>query len=88
MGNILGGLRNTECYDKENFNNKTKGITAMKFFKGQENDRIYCKELKKNDKTFIVIAAELLLKKKTVKLTQREKNLIIKVANYHYELEE
>ena len=88
MGIILGGLRNTECYDKESFNNKTKVITAMKFFKGQENDRIYCKELRKNDKTFVVIAVELLQKKKSMKLSHREKKIILKVADYHYELEE
>ena len=39
---ILNGLRNPDLYDKENINKKCKHVTAMKFFKGQENDRIYC----------------------------------------------
>ena len=59
----------------------------MKFFKGQENDRIYCKELTLNDKTFVIIAAELLEKKKTQKLNEKIKNLIYKVSSYEYELE-
>lgn len=84
---ILAGLRNTELYDKESFDSKSKGVTAMKFFKGQENDRIYCKELTLNDKTFVIIAAELLEKKKTQKLNQKIKNLIYKVSSYEYELE-
>ena len=41
---ILGGHINRELYDREEINDKCKGVTAMKFFKGQENDRIYCKE--------------------------------------------
>ena len=84
---ILEGLKNTEVYDKEEIDEKSKGVTAMKFFKGQENDRIYCKEVAKEDKTFIVIACELHQKKKSKGISHKEKNLIKKVANYEYELE-
>ena len=84
---ILRGIRMTELYDKENIDRKTKGVTAMKFFKGQENDRIYCKEFTRDDKTFIVVAAELLTKKKSKDLKQKTKNIIRKVANYEYEIE-
>ena len=38
--------------------------------------------------TFVVITAELLLKKKTKKLSHREKSLIQKVASYDYEIED
>ena len=48
---ILEGLRNTELYDKEDIDKKSKGVTAMKFFKGQENDRIYCKEFPTKKRT-------------------------------------
>ncbi len=37
----------------------------MKFFKGQENDRLYCKQFSNSEGEFIVVAAELFLKKKT-----------------------
>ena len=84
---ILEGLRNTELYDKEDIDKKSKGVTAMKFFKGQENDRIYCKEVTKEDKTFIVIACELHQKKKSKGISHKEKNIIHKVAEYEYELE-
>ncbi len=84
---ILNGMRNTEVYDKESFDSKTRGITAMKFFKGQENDRIYCKEIRATDKTFIVIAAELMKRKKTQKLTRANKSIITRIAKYEYELE-
>jgi hypothetical protein len=85
---ILGGHRNTEVYDKEKIDGKSKGVTAMKFFKGQENDRIYCREITKEDKTFVVIASELHKGKQKQKNTQKEKNIIHKVAGYEYELEE
>jgi hypothetical protein len=83
---ILKGLRNTDLYDKENINNKCKHVTAMKFFKGQENDRLYCKEMHQESKVFVVVSAELLEKKKTQKNTQKEINLIEKVAGYEYEI--
>lgn len=81
---ILNGLRNTELYDKEEPDAKSKGVRAMKFFKGQENARIYCKEVTREDKTFVVIASELLLSKKTQKINQRILNIIHRVASYDY----
>jgi hypothetical protein len=84
---ILNGLRNTNLYDKEEINKQSKGVTAMKFFKGQENDRLYCKEVTRGDKVFVVIMVALRLKKKSQKLSHREKNIIEKVASYEYELE-
>lgn len=84
---ILEGHRNTELYDKEEINDQIKGVTAMKLFKGQENDRIYCKEYTtKQGKMFVVVAAELREKKKTQKNAHKEKNLIETVAGYEYEL--
>ena len=83
---ILSGLKNPRLYDKENINTKCKNVTAMKFFKGQENARIYCKEIRKQDKTFIVIAAELLERKKNQKNKHKEINLIEKVAGYDYKI--
>ncbi len=70
---VLYRIRNTEVYDKEDINKKSKGVTAMKFFKGQSNDRIYCKELTRKDKTFVIIMAELLEKKKTQGINQKTK---------------
>mgnify|MGYP001769229435 CR=1 FL=1 len=84
---ILSGLRNTDLYDKENINSRCNDVTAMKFFKGQENDRLYCKEIRnKQEKVFIVVTSELLEKKKNQKNKQREINVIEKVAGYEYEI--
>jgi hypothetical protein len=58
----------------------------MKFFKGQSNDRIYCKELTLEDKTFVVVTAELFEKKKTQGVKQKTKNIIEKVGSYEYEI--
>lgn len=85
---ILNGLRNTEIYDKEEVNERCKGVTAMKFFKGQENDRIYCKEITRDDKVFVVIMVALRLRKKSRKLKQKEINIIENVASYEYEFNE
>ena len=84
---ILEGLRNSNLYDKEDINHKCKDVTAMKFFKGQENDRIYCKEVHSTSGTHIVVAAILYEKKKTTKLTQKQKNIIEKVGGYNYEIQ-
>ena len=84
---ILGGHKNPELYDKEEINDKCKGVTAMKFFKGQENDRIYCKEQATEDGTYIIVTAEILLKKKSNKVTKKEIPLIEKVGQYEYEIE-
>ncbi len=83
---ILEGHKNSELYDKENINEKCKDITAMKFFKGQENDRIYCKE-QKMEGVFIIVTAEVYEKKKSQKLTKKEIAIIEKIAAYEYEIE-
>jgi len=81
---ILGGHRNSELYDKEEFDSRSKGVTAMKFFKGQDNARIYCKEITNAQGVFIVIAAEVHVKKKSQKLQHKEKAIIHRVAQYEY----
>lgn len=83
---ILGGHKNPSIYDKEDINEHCKDVTAMKFFKGQENDRIYCKEISTADGTFIVVCAILYENKKSSKLTQEQKNIIEKVGGYQYEI--
>lgn len=84
---ILGGHRNTEVYDKEDINEKCKDVTAMKFFKGQENDRIYCKEIKSKEGTFIVVTAVLYEKKKSEGVTSKEIPMINKEGSYEYEIQ-
>lgn len=83
---ILGGHRNSKVYDKEEINDKCKGVTAMKLFKGQENDRIYCKEIHSIKGTFIVVAAVLHEKKKTTEHTHKEITIIETVGSYIYEV--
>lgn len=83
---IFGGHKNPDVYDKETISDKCKDVTAMKFFKGQENDRIYCKEIHTDKGLFVVIMAILYKKKKTTKLNREQKNLIEKVASYTYEI--
>lgn len=83
---ILEQLRVPDLYDKENINKKAKNITAMKFFKGRSNDRIYCKEFTQNDKTFTVVAVELFEKKKTQKNSPQINHIINKISSYEYEI--
>lgn len=83
---ILEGHKNSELYDKEDINEDCKDVTAMKFFKGQENDRIYCKE-QKMEGIFIIVTAQLYERKKSQKLTKKEITIIEKIAAYEYEIE-
>lgn len=85
---LLIGHSNYQIYSKEEINHRTKGVTAMKFFPGQENDRIYCKEYETPDNTQIVIASELLIRKKQKELTHREISIIEKAGSYAYEIPE
>lgn len=81
---ILAGFRNTDLYDKEDIDAGSKDITAMKFFKGQENDRIYCKEVKHGNRTLVVIMAALHQKKKTQQNSNRERAIIKCIAQNIY----
>lgn len=83
---ILNGHKNTDVYDKEDINEKCKDVTAMKFFKNGDNDRLYCKEIVRDDKILFIIASELYEKKKTRKNDNRIKSIINKVGGYEYEI--
>ena len=83
---ILEGHKNTDLYDKEEINDKCKGVTAMKFFKGQENDRIYCKEQKTDNGIYIIVTAEIYPRKKSNKVSKKEIPIIEKIASYEYEI--
>ena len=86
---ILKRLRNTELYDKEDINERCKDVTAMKPFKKQENDRIYCKQGSLPDATgqpiYVVVAARLHERKKSNGNSSAEKQLIETVASYEYD---
>lgn len=84
---ILNGFKNPEVYDKEDISKKCKDVTAMKFFKGQENDRIYCKEIKTEDGTYIIVTSILHERKKSKGLSVKEKSIINKVGGYEYEIQ-
>ena len=84
---ILRGIKNPQVYDKEEINGRKTSVTAMKFFKGQENDRIYCREFSSKGKRQIIMAIILIEKKKTQKLTKPIKSLIEKISKYEYEVE-
>lgn len=83
-GIVLGGHKN-DVFTREDINDDCKDVYAMRFFVGQENDRIYCKRVVTAKGIVIVICCELHIAKKTTKLSHIEKELIIKVAKYEYE---
>jgi hypothetical protein len=83
----MGGHINRQLYDKEEINEKCKGVTAMKFFKGQENDRLYCKEQSTHEGVFIIVAVNIYEKKKSQKLTKKEIPILEKIGQYEYEIE-
>ena len=85
---ILRNERIPELYDKEEIDESSKGVTAMKLFKGGQNARIYCKEVRDGSNVRCCVAAELLPKKQSQKVTNEIKALIHKVAAYQYEIKE
>lgn len=82
---ILEGLHNKKVYRKEAINEKCKDVYAMRFFVGQENDRIYCKQTNDNNGIHIVIMAILHEGKKSDDLSSKEISLIEKIGGYLYE---
>ena len=84
---ILDGLHNKKFYKKENINKKTKDVYAMRLFVGQENDRIYCKQVQDENGMHIVIMAILHERKKSDELSAREISQIEKIGGYIYEFE-
>ncbi|WP_017733389.1 hypothetical protein [Nafulsella turpanensis] len=78
-----------DLYDKENIEKGCEHVTAIKLAKGKNNPRIYCQQFSRKDKkVFVIIACELLEKKKSQGLTNKEKQIIRKVAKYEYEFDE
>lgn len=78
-----------DLYDKENFEKGCENVTAIKPFKGKRNPRIYCQQYSDKGKDiFVIIASELLEKKKSEGLTNKERSIIRRVASYTYVLED
>jgi hypothetical protein len=80
---ILKNHNIPDLYDKEEINAKTKGVTAMKFFKRGNNDRIYCKEIS-FEGTFVIVASRLFPKKKTQKNDNRINSILNEIGKYDY----
>ena len=74
-----------ELFKHEKINTVCNNVYAMRFFPGQENDRIYCVKIEKTSITYLIMC-ELLEKKKNLKLKTRETNIINKVARYEYQI--
>lgn len=84
--NILSHYRVPRLYDKEEVNDSCKGVTAMKFFKGGDNARLYCKEITNEDGVFYIVAVEMLSKKKDAGVSKIIKSIIEKIASYEYRI--
>jgi len=84
---ILNHKAPRDLYDKEAIEKGFEHITAIKLFKGKKNPRIYCQQYSDGQtEQFVIVGVELLEKKKSQKLTQKEKNIIRRIAKYQYNL--
>ena len=84
---ILNNRPPRDLYDKEDFEAGCENVTAIKLFKGTKNPRIYCQQYTDKEKqVFVIVASELLPKKKSQGLTNVEKSIIRRVAKYKYTL--
>ena len=86
---LLEGRPPRDLYDKENIDKNCKNVSAIKLFKGIKNPRIYCQHYK-SDKTmlYIIVAVELLVKKKSNRNSRNEIGIIRRVASYKYTLKD
>jgi hypothetical protein len=83
---LLEGLRSSKHYVKVEINSRCKNVTEMRYFVRQENDRIYCKEVRSSNGVYIIVAAILHERKKSKGLSSEEINLIEKVGGYQYDI--
>ena len=84
---IFEGLPYRHLWKREKINAEVKNMWAMRFFVGQENDRIYCQEVTVEDKK-IYILSDLYLHKTSDKLTKPEINHLIVLSKYEYEFDQ
>jgi hypothetical protein len=80
---IFGDHKIPDLYDKENISDKAKDVTAMKFFKGQENDRIYCKEY--GGEVMRIVMVRLEERKKAQGIDTKFRNIIEIIGGYNYD---
>ncbi len=84
---ILAGHTTRDIYEQENIEKGCEQVYAIKMFKRGQNTRIYCQQFYHDDtEALVIVAAELLPKKKSQKLTQKEKSIIRRVAGFTYQL--
>ncbi|MDR9375274.1 MAG: hypothetical protein RI842_07695 [Schleiferiaceae bacterium] len=84
---ILAGQTTRDIYAQENIEKGCEQVYAIKMFKGGQNARIYCQQFYHGDtEVLVIVAAELLPKKKSQKLTHKEKTIIRRVAGFTYQL--
>ena len=86
IGVILDNKSTQEHYRLVRINDDTKDVREMRFFVGQENDRIYCKHIETEEGIKIIVASVLHEKKKNTKLKHAEKVLVNAVGTYIYEI--
>lgn len=83
---IIVNKTNSDLYGNEQIDEKSNGVTAIKF-KGSDNFRIYCKEVTFSDNVTIIVMASIPHRKKNQKLKQKEKSIINRIADYLYDEE-
>lgn len=84
---ILSGQVTRDIFGQENIEKGCEHVYAIKMFKGGQNARIYCQQYYEDDsEVLVIVAAELLPKKKSQKLTHKEKAIIRRVAGFTYQL--
>ena len=78
-----------DLYGKENFEKGCENVYAIKLFRGKKNPRIYCQQYSHKEKEiFVIIVSELLEKKKSKSITNKEKSIIRRVASYQYKFKD
>ncbi|HTE34056.1 MAG TPA: hypothetical protein VK666_26935 [Chryseolinea sp.] len=81
------GLRNREKYCKCDVSDKARNMFEMRFTNNGKNDRIYCQEVHRNGKRFILMA-ELFEGKKSNDIPKIIKYRIETIGGYDYEIKE
>ena len=83
---IIKRILNTNFFYYDDYVKIENGISEMRIFPNGVNARIYCREVSTINGSHFIIAAKLLVKKKSMKINKQINQFIDPIKDYDYDL--
>lgn len=86
-GLLKENLRNKEKYKKSDVSGKATNMFEMRFVRNNRNDRMFCQEVRGEQKFRAIVIVELWVGKKSQEIPKQMKQRIETMGTYLYELQ-